>query len=329
MAEQIAAANLRIPAAEVIAVFAVFAGTLVLQTDAAKLVGHGEQEVVVVVVLGAKQFACLCDQRAMLIEVLGLGFQILGAVGEYVQAHRARARGCKVDRAVIAPGEHRGIHQDFQIGRRVMHGVAFAARHGQRAGRFPALRVACTGLVGDGMRGMPGRVQHHRIPLQVEHVRRHHRAALCRIGGTEELVFHAQLGCAVGHLHVEGVDIERVAHPRQALAVGGDDQAGQFLDLAGRRMAARQPRRVMETLQSAAYRHRLPHLEHALAQVGGIHVQDNRARIGRFADRNAARVHVRHIRCRIRHAHGSHQCKTQHRRTEYMHHQPRLCQRGP
>ncbi len=74
-----------------------------------------------------------------------------------------------------------------------------------------------------------------------------------------------------GRVDMEGEDIDGIAHPFDALAARPDDQAGEFVELAGGRMVAGQPlREEQDQRPGLGDRNGLMHLEDAPADVGRV-----------------------------------------------------------
>ena len=63
-----------------------------LQADAAHVIGEGEQEVVMIVVMRAVKFVGLLHQRAVRFQLLGFHLQQIRAVGHDVQMNRRDGR---------------------------------------------------------------------------------------------------------------------------------------------------------------------------------------------------------------------------------------------
>ena len=138
---------------------------------------------------------------------------------------------------------------------------------------------------GRGDRDLPreiaGWIQADRIPLEAEQIGRHHDPPLVTIGRRGKLEGELQRLHALGHVDVEGIHVDRVARPADRLTlVAGDDQPGQLVELAGRRVMARQPFRVEQDHRPRLrHRNRLLHPEDALAGIRRINVERQRAGI--------------------------------------------------
>ena len=163
-----------------------------LEADAAHVVAEGQQEVIVIVVVRAVEFVGLLHESAVRFELLRLDLQQIRAVGHDVQMNRRGAARVEVQALEIASGEHRRIHQRVER-YRLERGNAGAACGGLQCSReLPALRETNAGLHHDLPRKIARRIEDHRAPLQVQHLRRHHHAALRRIDGRDELEIDVQ-----------------------------------------------------------------------------------------------------------------------------------------
>lgn len=191
----------------------------------------------------AVQLVHLLHQRSMRLDLLGLGLQRFGFIGEHVEIDRLLA-GAQFHALVVLAGEHRRIDQVVEIDRLEAHRVADAAIGFQCRGIAPAGRQRDAGLRLDVAREITGRVQRRGVPLQVEHFRGHHHPALVAGLRREELELGRQLGGALWHIHLERIDVELVALPGHHLAIDLDHQTGKLVDRSGRRMVAGNPLRV-------------------------------------------------------------------------------------
>ena len=89
-----------------------------------------------------------------------------------------------------------------------------------------------------------------------------------------------------GTVDVEGVDVERIAHPLELLAVRGDLDAGDILDVVARAVSARHPLRIkQDEIAGAGDGHALVDPEDAARDVGRVDRQLDRAGIGNVARR--------------------------------------------
>jgi hypothetical protein len=141
---------------------------------------------------------------------------------------------------------------------------------------------------------MPGRVQHGGEELQVEHARGHHHPALASAGRGEEIELRGDLGHALRHVEVEGEDIERIALPLQFAVARLEHQPGDLVDRIAWRVPARHPCRIQQGQRARGDRDGLFDLEDALAEVGGVDVQPDRAgRVGHVARRRDRRCVLR------------------------------------
>ncbi len=244
VAQQVAVAELGLPVGEEPGIDAVLGRAVMLQPDAAQPVGHGEQEIVVVVVARAVQAVGLIDQIAQDFDLgFGRGNVAVGAVGDDVQADRRTAAGIEVDLAIVFAREHGAVDQDVE--RDGLEG-GDGAGGGLRApgsAVLPALGQGDTGLHGDVPVEATGGVEQHLLPLDVQHLGSHGDPALVTRGWRQVLEVGDQFSGTGRDDDVEGPGLKRVADPFDALAVCREDQAAQLRDRAGRAVVARKPLR--------------------------------------------------------------------------------------
>lgn len=243
------------------------------EPDSAHHVGDRQQEFVGVVMLRAVDLDRLLDELLVRIDLFGCRGQFCGIVGIDVEIDARAERPL----LVIAPRQHGRVDQDFVIGLLIAVGRAGRLRRQARR-RGPADRV----FHGRLYRNLPGeiarRIEAHRIPLQSQHVGRHHYRTLVTGSGGEELQIDVERLGTGGHVDVEGVDIDRVARPRQFLAARANVQPGQLVELARRRMVAGQPfREEQHHMACGNAADRLARREDAAACVGRIDVERDRA----------------------------------------------------
>ncbi|MNV58444.1 hypothetical protein D3C71_1508220 [compost metagenome] len=134
MRQQITAQPGLVPLGEVAGVAAVLAGALVLQADAAELVGQRQQELVAVEVACAVELVHLLHQRAVRLDLLWLGGQRFGLIGEDIQVHRHLRTGVQIEALEVAAGEQRRVDQVVIADRLEHHRVPLAALGIQRGG---------------------------------------------------------------------------------------------------------------------------------------------------------------------------------------------------
>src|SRR3546814_14724306 len=96
----------------------IFRRTMMLQPDAAHLVGDGEQEVIMVEMIGAEQRARLIDQLLVLRDLVRLGVQLVRIVGDDVERHIM----AEIDRLEMEARENRRILQRLIINRPIENG---------------------------------------------------------------------------------------------------------------------------------------------------------------------------------------------------------------
>ena len=270
-----------------------------LQPLPAHLVAEPQQEVVVVVVVGAVQRIGLPDQVAVGLDLLRARGEVDVAVGGDVQAH---GRGRVADRHLgeVTPGQERRVHQGVQGHRCEADRVAGPAGPIQRRAELPARRQGHARPIGDVAREVAGRIEGDGVPLQVQHLRRGHDAPHPILRRREVLVAEVERRRARRNVHMEGVDVHRIARPLQAPAVGHDHQARELGQGAGRGVVARDPLRIEQRHRTTARdRHRLVHLEDPPDVVPGIHLQRDLAGVGDVARLDDRRRHGRRLRLRF------------------------------
>ncbi len=281
VAEQVAVGQVRGPAGEEGGIDRVFGTAVMLQPDAAQLVRHGDQEVVVVEVTRAIEAVHLRHQIPQNLNLLVRGVQAVGLVGDDVGPHGRAAAGIEVDLAIVDAGEDGTVDQDFQIDRLEGLDVAVLFQRLQRRAELPAGREFDGGLDHDVSRPVTGRIEQHLLPLKVQHLRRHCDAALGAGGRRKVLQLHLKRGRAGGNHDVVGEGAKGVAHPFHPLAAGGDLDSRKLGDRADRAMVAGQPfREIQHHRPGLGDGNGLGHGEDALRQVGGVDIQLDHAGIG-------------------------------------------------
>ena len=93
---------------------AIIAALVVLEAEMAGVVGQREQEVVVAVVVAAKQFLGLDNQVPVIAQLRVGEHQVGRGIGNDVQMHGRRGPGRQVDATEIEAGDQRRIHKLFQ-----------------------------------------------------------------------------------------------------------------------------------------------------------------------------------------------------------------------
>jgi len=156
---------------------------VVFEADAAKLGGEREQEFVAVVVARSEQLYRLIDHAPVRFDLFGRGGKVARAVGEDIEADIV----AEIPRLVVAPGEHRAVDERFEIGLGVAERVAGAHHAVERGDALPAFGQRDRRAHANLPRVVTRRVERDRLPLQVQHFRRHADAALIALGGREIL----------------------------------------------------------------------------------------------------------------------------------------------
>ena len=109
------------------------------------------------------------------------------------------------------------------------------------------------------------------MPAEVEHGWGHDNPSMAPSGCGDKLEFCGNRVDIFRDRQVKGEDIYIVAGPSQLLAICGEFQSGDFLDLAARRMVAGEPFGI-EQGEAAGFCHgdRLGNAEYALIVITGI-----------------------------------------------------------
>ncbi len=154
-------------------------------------------------------------------------------------------------------------------------------RHGQKGMKFDLARV------------IAGRVQKHAVPLNGQDFLADHHAALRRIGWCQEVKRHHDLLRLGGHLHLKGVNLNRVPPPRQLLLTRLDAQASEQRNRCSRRMISRQPLWKQKRQRPAGPdRYDLAYLQDSAQHILRIHVQTDGSGIGNVAGRRDREAQV-------------------------------------
>ena len=118
---------------------AIVARLVVLEPEVRRVIGERDQEVVMPEVLRAEQRSRLAHQRAQRRHLGIRDLQPLFRVARHPQAHRyAVARG-QLDRAEVAPGEDRRVHERGERARLELARGAAPGLGLERGGELPAL----------------------------------------------------------------------------------------------------------------------------------------------------------------------------------------------
>ena len=237
-----------------------------------------------VIVVRAEQAIGLADQLPVRGDLLRRHLQLVRPVGDHVQPHRRGPARIQVHLLVIATGDQRAVHKGLEGGLAELDGSVALALGVEGGGVFPALRQADRGL----HRNVPGEpaggIERQRVPLRVQHFRRHHHPALPRGHRRQELEADLQRPGAGGRGHVEGEHVHRVAGPFQRLAVGGDLEPRQLVDGAGGGVVAGQPAGIGQHHRARPRQgHDLAHGKDPVRQVRGVHGHFEGGGVGRVA----------------------------------------------
>ena len=175
-------------------------------------------------VVRAKRQPRLGDEVTVKGDLLGLCRDLLRLVGNDVQ----RDLLAQVIGLVIFARKDRRIDQRFVISLGPCHAAAGHGHAIKRSGDGPAGREGNAGLHADLAHVMPGGIEAHLLPLQVEHFLRHGDAALAGLqrAGVDELGGNRLR--AGGNVDVEGKDLDRIALPFERGGPGEEPHVDQL-----------------------------------------------------------------------------------------------------
>ena len=122
--------------------------------------------------------------------------------------------------------------------------------------------------------------------------------ALLRSDGSQILEAQFQCGCALGDIDMEGPHVDAIAHPGNRPPIGRDHEPGHVRDGIGWRMRPGEPLWIEQRNPATPYRDRLVHVEDAVADVGDIYAEGNRALEGLIQRRGNWRRQRRGLRTR-------------------------------
>ena len=227
-----------------------------------------------IVVVRAVELVGLLHQGAVSRQLIRLYFQQTQPVRNDVQVNRGRPARIQIQALEVTAREYRRVHKVFQGDRFERGDAAASGSRLKSAGELPAAGQPDARLDRNLTREIASWVKHNRVPLQVQHLRRHDNAAFGCIHRGKELELDVQRGHSHRHIDVESEHIHRVAGPFQARAVGPNRETGKLVNLSSGRMITRQPLRIQENDGIAAtYRDRLAHAENVAVRVGRIDTQ--------------------------------------------------------
>ena len=268
-----------VPLAEKAGPRAVLARALMLQADAAEVIADREEKIVVVEVPRAEQLPGLAHEPAVRLHLRGRGRQLLGRVRKHVEGHGHRRAGVEVEPREVAAGEHGGVHQHLERHGREAHRGARGRAVAEGRRELPAGGQRELRREGDAAHLVARGINQQVGPLHGDHRIRHHDAPAPGLRRREEVELGVELGGAGGDIHVERIDVARVAAPFDPMAAGGKLQAGEGVDRARRRMVAGDPLRVVEHEAAGRGGNGLADVEDAVREVGGVHAEADRARV--------------------------------------------------
>ena len=281
--QQVAPGRRAVPVAEVAESDGVLARLVMLEPDPAQVVADRQQEIVVREMPRAEQRDFLLHQLAVRRQLRVRRLQLRGPVGKHVEPHRRLGIGVEVVALEVSPRVQRRIDQRIERHRRKCDHVARATGAIERARKLPAGGQPDRRFERDPSRVVARRVQQRLFPVQPEQVGRHHASPLFGHGRGDELECKLELRHACGHLHVEGVHHFRIALPFEPLTARhrGDRQAREQFNRPRRRVIAGQPFRIQQHQRTRRHRHRLLDAEHAVIEIGRVHLEPHHTRIRR------------------------------------------------
>ena len=213
MGQQVALAGVFIPFGEVSGHRPVLAGLMMFETNAAHAVGQGNQEVVVIIMRGAKQLVGLLHESSMCSQVFGLDLEQFRPIGDDVQTRRRRAGRFEIEPLEVAACKHGRVHEIFQRDRFKRRDTAGRRRRFQRRGELPAVGQPHAGFESN----LPGiitrGINEHGVPLKVQHVRCNHDAALIVVDRRQELELDVERGRIRRDFDMESKHVRRISSP--------------------------------------------------------------------------------------------------------------------
>src|SRR4029078_1451017 len=111
VSEQIATRSILLPLGEVSWPVYVFAGAMVLETDAAEILTEREQKIVAIERARAVEHICLFHQFAIGRELLRLDFQPGRVIRDQIEIHRDICTMIELHALIITAGKQRGVDQ--------------------------------------------------------------------------------------------------------------------------------------------------------------------------------------------------------------------------
>ena len=210
-------------------------------------------------------------------DVLWLCGEIFGVVRPHVQ----RDIVAQIPFFIMWPGEHRAVDQCFKVGHAIIDAVAGNLCAIKRRHARPAFRQRNRRFYLNSAGKMSRGVQGHLFPLDVHHIGRDDNPAFAFADRRCELEFYVDGRCFGRHIHMKGVNLNRVAGPTQRLPACTDHQPRHFGQCTPWAMLAGQPLRVKQDQRLAFfYRNDLTYLENSAINIGCVHRQDHWFRQG-------------------------------------------------
>ena len=195
-----------------------------LQTNATHLAGGRHEELIAVIGAGTEQAVPLGDKVLEPADLfIGRG-DLAGLVTDDVQMD-AFALGVDVHAIEMGTAEQGAVDQIIQVHRLEGGDAVFKGLGVERDAVVPPPRQFDRRGEGDARRMIARRIKQGLFPLQVQHVGRHHHAPLAVVRLGQPLELDDDFRHALRHVDVEGVGVDGVTQPFDALARARDRDA--------------------------------------------------------------------------------------------------------
>ena len=274
MREDVAVPILVLPIDQRFGVHGVFAAAVMFQPDAAQPVGDAQQPVVMVEMMAAKGQQGFFHQGLVGGRGFGGEIQVFRLVRHDVQ----RDVMAQIDPLEMRAGEHWRIDQGFVIGLAPRYFGAALRRTVQRRGIAPAFGETHTGLHLDLAHIMPGGVQAHMRPFEIEHFARHGDFAL--VTRQRRGVGEARLDSPRPRrqINVERKALQRIAPPLHSLPINEEPHIRHLIHRPAGAVVAGDPLRQLQDQFACAGGERdgLDHLPQPPRGIAGVHIQRDR-----------------------------------------------------
>ena len=241
------------------------------QPNAANLVRHCQQQFVVIEMVRPKRQPRFGDHVAVEPDLFGRRRQLPRLIGDHVEGDAL----AQLPLAKIGPRKDRRIDQRLIVGFSPRPRPALLHRSIERGRRGPPCRESDARLEPDLAHVMPGRVQAHLLPLQVEHRGGHRDAPFARLQrrGVDEP--RGDRTGARRQDQLNRINLDRVALPGQLLPARIKAEPDQFRQGTARAVIARQPLREQQRqiAGSGGNRDRLDHAVNPARNIAGVNLE--------------------------------------------------------